>query len=242
MKEADMRNDDSNRQQGSSSNEGRQQDQFTGDSYRQRQHGDMGGHGDSLGRAPQGGYGMSGDAGRYDEGRFDSRRGGWGADEGRSADFRSRQFGSQGPGYGGYADERRYGRDMGRFGRAGYGGYAGGGERGDWSDLQRGWGSEGSNDGGLNPGRGGHDERSGLRSSGFGRGEQRGDDQQFDPDYHQWRSEQMRNLDDDYREWRQDRYKKFSDEFTQWRKNRPQQRGSSSASQESGSSNKSNKS
>jgi hypothetical protein len=43
---------------------------------------------------------------------------------------------------------------------------------------------------------------------------------QFDPDYHQWRSEQMRALDEDYRSWRQDRYKKFSNEFDQWRSER----------------------
>jgi hypothetical protein len=46
--------------------------------------------------------------------------------------------------------------------------------------------------------------------------------QGFDPDYHQWRGEQMRKLDDDYRSWREDRYKKFSDEFSSWRKSRPQ--------------------
>lgn len=45
-------------------------------------------------------------------------------------------------------------------------------------------------------------------------------EQQFDPDYQQWRSEQMRNLDDDYRNWRRDRYKKFSEEFTTWRNSR----------------------
>jgi hypothetical protein len=50
---------------------------------------------------------------------------------------------------------------------------------------------------------------------------------QFDPDYHQWRNEQLRTLDDDYRNWRQDRYKKFSDEFSNWRKNRPASAGES---------------
>ncbi|HEX5686197.1 MAG TPA: hypothetical protein VFY73_19385 [Ideonella sp.] len=45
-------------------------------------------------------------------------------------------------------------------------------------------------------------------------------DDQFDPDYHQWRNEQMRALDEDYRSWRQDRYKKFSTEFDQWRAER----------------------
>jgi hypothetical protein len=43
---------------------------------------------------------------------------------------------------------------------------------------------------------------------------------EFDPDYLQWRREQMQRLDDDYRSWRQDRFKKFSDEFSSWRKQR----------------------
>ena len=46
---------------------------------------------------------------------------------------------------------------------------------------------------------------------------------QFDPDYSQWRREQMRALDDDYNQWRQDRFKKFSEEFSTWRSNRSQQ-------------------
>ena len=42
----------------------------------------------------------------------------------------------------------------------------------------------------------------------------------FDPDYHQWRTEQMNKLDADYNSWRGDRYKKFSDEFDSWRSSR----------------------
>jgi hypothetical protein len=41
-----------------------------------------------------------------------------------------------------------------------------------------------------------------------------------DPDYHQWREEQIRKLDDDYDSWRNERYKKFSSDFDSWRKNR----------------------
>ena len=48
---------------------------------------------------------------------------------------------------------------------------------------------------------------------------------QFDPDYSQWRREQMKALDDDYHQWRQDRFKKFSDEFSNWRSSRTQQAG-----------------
>jgi hypothetical protein len=43
------------------------------------------------------------------------------------------------------------------------------------------------------------------------------DDRQFDPDYRQWREQQMREFDRDYEQWRQERYKKFSEEFDQWR-------------------------
>ena len=38
-----------------------------------------------------------------------------------------------------------------------------------------------------------------------------------DPDYHQWREEQMRLLDEDYRAWRKERYQKFSEDFNAWR-------------------------
>jgi hypothetical protein len=44
--------------------------------------------------------------------------------------------------------------------------------------------------------------------------------QHFDPDYHQWRDEQLRNLDNDYQDWRKERYQKFSDEFATWRNSR----------------------
>ena len=41
-----------------------------------------------------------------------------------------------------------------------------------------------------------------------------------DPDYQQWRDEQLRMLDDDYDTWRKERYQKFSDDFSQWRTTR----------------------
>jgi hypothetical protein len=58
---------------------------------------------------------------------------------------------------------------------------------------------------------------------GFGSDEVGQERDQFDPDYSQWRREQMRALDDDYNQWRQDRFKKFSEEFSTWRSNRSQQ-------------------
>lgn len=41
-----------------------------------------------------------------------------------------------------------------------------------------------------------------------------------DPDYQQWREEQIRALDEDYKAWRDERYSNFSNEFGEWRKNR----------------------
>lgn len=52
----------------------------------------------------------------------------------------------------------------------------------------------------------------------------RGEQDAFDPDYHQWRREQLDTLDKDYREFRQERFKKFSDDFASWRASRSQQR------------------
>ncbi|KQP44186.1 hypothetical protein [Pseudorhodoferax sp. Leaf274] len=49
---------------------------------------------------------------------------------------------------------------------------------------------------------------------------QGGREQHHDPDYQQWREQQLRSLDDDYHSWRGERYKKFSEEFDSWRKNR----------------------
>ncbi|MFZ6734584.1 hypothetical protein ACO0LG_21820 [Undibacterium sp. Ji42W] len=42
----------------------------------------------------------------------------------------------------------------------------------------------------------------------------------FDPDYHQWRNQQIEALDSDYNDWRKERYQKFSTEFDTWRSSR----------------------
>ncbi|MFZ6643832.1 hypothetical protein ACO0LL_29175 [Undibacterium sp. TC4M20W] len=42
----------------------------------------------------------------------------------------------------------------------------------------------------------------------------------FDPDYHQWRNQQIEALDNDYDDWRKERYQKFSTEFDTWRSSR----------------------
>jgi hypothetical protein len=51
-----------------------------------------------------------------------------------------------------------------------------------------------------------------------------------DPDYHQWRSEQMNQLDRDYAEWRQHRYQRFSEDFAKWRADRDNNRGAGGSS------------
>jgi hypothetical protein len=43
---------------------------------------------------------------------------------------------------------------------------------------------------------------------------------EFDPEYLQWREEQLRRFDEDYRNWRKERYRKFSEEFDAWRRSR----------------------
>jgi len=50
-----------------------------------------------------------------------------------------------------------------------------------------------------------------------------------DPDYHQWRSEQIRNLDRDYEQYRQERYRNFASDFDKWRSTRLPQGQSQSA-------------
>ena len=78
-------------------------------------------------------------------------------------------------------------------------------------------------------------------SSHYGQGGQQGQGSHsghHDPDYHQWRSEQLRNLDRDYDDWRNERYGKFAEEFNNWRSQRASQ-GGSSGSQHGASSNSS---
>ncbi len=81
------------------------------------------------------------------------------------------------------------------------------------------FGGEGSAFPDQSPRHGGGDEPRGQSSG----------DEEFDPDYYQWRSGQMRALDDDYRTWRrEDHSKKFSVEFETWRDAR-QKSGSQNA-------------
>lgn len=42
----------------------------------------------------------------------------------------------------------------------------------------------------------------------------------YDPDYEQWRNEQMRQLDEDFEAYRRERYGKFAEDFNAWRARR----------------------
>ena len=79
------------------------------------------------------------------------------------------------------------------------------------------------------------DAGNGYRSQGDGRQDRQGAGHpHYDPDYHQWRSEQIRGLDDDYRAWRSERYNNFTNEFGEWRKNRQATPAGNSASEAGG--------
>lgn len=112
-----------------------------------------------------------------------------------------------------YQHDRQGGYDAGR----GWGGaYAGDGEHERQARYQGGAGGYRSNAGPYAGSQtyGGYGDQLGYGSYEDGR------QHHHDPDYQQWREQQLRNLDQDYHSWRGERYKKFSEEFDTWRKNR----------------------
>jgi hypothetical protein len=187
-------------------------------------------------RQQGGGYDSSRQAGGgYDRGDRGFERN---FQPGNSAYEQNANRGSQGRGFGrgdqGYGGQRgyessRFDPSRGNFDE-GYGGsygssngYSGGyaGARGDNRDDFR-------NSYGTRGGYGSDDSDNwGRRDSVRDWGEQRGASAQHshDPDYYNWRSEQIRNLDNDYQSWRQERYSKFSDDFNKWRSDRAGQQG-----------------
>lgn len=157
------------------------------------------------------------------QGNYGSGRSGddWGRNQG-GTDWRSAPGG-----YGRDTADRERGPQGGR-------GFSDPGPRGTYDQASYERGSQGFRGRGLQAherfgnedvfSQGSRDERQGWqgeRQGQGGYGVAAGHEQHhFDPDYHQWRSEQLRNLDEDYRSWRQERYKKFSDEFNSWRAGR----------------------
>ena len=203
---------------------------------------------DFYGGAPARGR-YAGDDRGFDDDRYRQQsQGMW--NEHRQWPERGSQY-ERGPGYGGSysGDDHRgwrqashgYGHGSGDYG-SGYGmrdderfgGYPGGSARGPWGGSQGGHGAQDDGQYGSGQGFGGARSRTGsadFHGGQSGRGSYSSDaDLPYDPDYDQWRREQMRSLDEDYRNWRGERYKKFSDDFSTWRSNRPAGSSSSAAS------------
>lgn len=158
--------------------------------------------------APSGGYrrDWQADPGYNEPGYM--RHPGWqgyGSRDERRGGFEQAGYRNQGAREGGY-DE---GRDWGRGPAGGDHGH----ER-----FQGGSGGYRSNTGPYAGSQtyGGYGDQLGYGSYRGGRGQS----PHHDPDYQQWREQQLRALDEDYQSWRGERYKKFSDEFDNWRKNR----------------------
>ena len=57
-------------------------------------------------------------------------------------------------------------------------------------------------------------------ASGFGPDHMYAGHERFEPDYLQWRQQQMRELDRDYVAWRATRHRPFGEEFDEWRRGR----------------------
>ena len=69
---------------------------------------------------------------------------------------------------------------------------------------------------------------SGVGSGVQGRGMR--ESRHSDPDYQQWRNEQLERFDDDFEAFRRERYGKFAEEFNTWRSSRANQKASSESS------------
>ena len=120
-------------------------------------------------------------------------------------------------------NEDRY--ERGRFSNQGYRGSS----HADYEDEDGAYGRAGNQ--GQDYGSDMARDEGGSRNSSFaqsgsygarthGRSGWQGQDDQFDPDYHHWRKEQMGKLDEDYKAWQGERRQKFSDEFGKWRTER----------------------
>lgn len=210
-------------------------------------------------RQHAGGYGGRGRSEDQSRDRYPDRWGSHGRPQGSGSEYGdsygNERFGPRSSGYGGY-DGGQAGFDQGGYGQGG--GYgvgrfpedspqysrqqqpSGGGRQGSYND--RFVDDYGSRQRGEQYGHGEDRYSQGFYgdASRFGSGMQQGERESqghHDPDYQQWRTEQLRNLDNDYEAWRGERYKKFSDEFNTWRSNRPSQ-GSSQSTQQGSATNK----
>ena len=194
---------------------------------RDRNWNDRSGQGSFGGQASDNDYGNrgiteSGNFGNYGGGREDS----YGAPTGQQRDGQGGNHDQGSQRFGSY----RHGYDARSDSTGGYGGSDWNAQRA-WRDEQR----QRGNGGGSTYGQSSADNDQGGRGrqgnpasqDRYGDNGYQGNFQQgqrgqayHDPDYHQWRSEQLSRLDRDYDDWRQHRYQRFADEFDQWRSSR----------------------
>jgi hypothetical protein len=142
---------------------------------------------------------------------------------------RSTQMGASG--YGGR--ESPWSGDAGRsWQRPERSGLSGEDHRRTGDDYERGYWGNDFDRGDVDPFEHGQSVPTGPRTwgSGIGSGVQgrgMGQGRHSDPDYQQWRNEQLERFDDDFEAFRRERYGKFAEEFNTWRSNRANQKPSS---------------
>ncbi len=181
-----------------------------GDNWRERQapSGSYGGQGSFGGQASDNDYGNrgiteSGNFGNYGGGREDSYARQRHDSYRHGYDARSDSTGGDWNAQRAWRDEQRYRGGQGQD--AGYGSSYG---QSSADNYQGNRGGPGNQDRYGDNGYQGNFQQ-GQRGQAY-----------HDPDYHQWRSEQLSRLDREYDEWRQHRYQRFADEFDQWRSSR----------------------
>lgn len=157
-----------------------------------------------------------------------------------------RSGGQQGGGYGqpqtgyqardswrGRSDDNRYGGM--NSGRGNQQNFAGDGFGGDYGDVRQGanlYREQDRERAGQGNQFGGYGDANFQQAGARGR--------HHDPDYHQWRTEQMNRLDEDYEAFRRERYNKFSEEFNTWRSGRGGEQSAQGQSQGQGPSQRQN--
>ncbi len=145
--------------------------------------------------------------------------------QGRSSQMGSSEYGGRESPWGGHG-----GRSRGEPERSSFSGDEH--RRRPADDYERGYWGNDFNRGDLDSFEHGEPVATGPRTwgSGIGSGVQgrgMGQGRHSDPDYQQWRNEQLERFDDDFEAFRRERYGKFADEFNTWRSNRANQKPSS---------------
>ncbi len=160
-------------------------------------------------------YGAEGHyPGSQQHGGFDTLGNVRGNEGGRNISYDESMRGdyAYGPNSSNYENPARYDNQQRAYGRS----QTYGGPQSSWDEANAGWrGAPQNADRGFQFGypQGGY----GYDQSNYGQHQHQ---HMHDPEYCQWRQEQIRSLDDSYSAWRDERYSKFAKDFGEWRKNR----------------------